>query len=248
MQMEKMMSKLIAIIVFCLSLVGCETMQQQHQKSQATLENERITSSLRSADASYKVCQDEAKKSELYIKVYEQIFFETDESPNKYSMLTNKNKPTNEQLDLLKEAVPIITKCRARLIDGYRGTPFLTLTLKYFNAVDAMYIKLIKGEMTIGDANEERVKAVGQRRLDWSNTASELDTRLRAMHESEMQGRRQAAAAMLPYLMQHQQNQQFQQQMLYQQQQNIMNNRPVMTSPTTTNCTTYGNQTNCTSR
>lgn len=243
------MKKLLAIIACSLSLVGCETMQQQPQKSQATQENERITAFLRTADARYKMCQDEAKKSDLYIKVYEQIFFETDESPNKYAMLANKNKPTNEQLELLKEAMLVITKCRTPLIDGYATTPFLTPTLKYFNAVDAMYIKLIKGEMTIGDANEERVKAVGQRKLDWANTASELDSRLRAMHESEMQGRRQAAAAMLPYLMQQQQNQQFQQQMLYQQQmQNIYNNRPVLTSPTTTNCTTYGNQTNCTSR
>jgi hypothetical protein len=90
--------------------------------------------------------------------------------------------------------------------------------------VDAIYIKLIKNEMTIGDANEERVKALAQRKIDWENTSSELDGRLRAMHDSEIQGRRQRAAAMMPLLMQQQQNQQFQQQMLYQQQmQNIMN-------------------------
>ncbi len=243
------MRKLILIVGCCMALVGCETMQQQPQKSQAQIENERILSSLRNADASFKYCQEEAKKLDLYKRVYEEVFFENDESPNKFSMLANKNKPTNEQIELIKDAMPILTKCRSAVIDGHRSTPFLTVTLKYYNAIDAMYIKLIRGEMTIGDANEERVKAVAQRKVDWATTGNELDSRLRAMHDSEMSGRRQAAAAMLPYLMQQQQNQQFQQQMLYQQQmQNMMSNRPVMTAPTMTNCSTYGNQINCTTR
>ena len=55
-----------------------------------------------------------------------------------------------------------------------------------------------------------------------------------------LENRRQQAAIMMPLLMQQQQNQQ----LLYQQQmQNINSNRPV-----TTNCNTYGNQTNCVSR
>lgn len=243
------MKKLLVAAGCCLSLIGCETMQQQPQKSQAQMENERIISTLRTSDANFKICQDEAKKLDLYKRVYEEVFFETDESPNKFSMLANKNKPTKEQIELVKDAMPIITKCRSALIDGQRGTPFLAVTLKYFNTIDAMYIKLVRGEITIGDANEERVKAVAQRKIDWENTGNELDARLRAMHESEMSGRRQAAAAMLPYLMQQQQNQQFQQQMLYQQQmQNIISNRPAITAPTTTNCLTFGNQINCTTR
>lgn len=243
------MRKLLTIICCCLTLVGCETMQQQPQKSQAQMENERIAAKIRNGNVNSQVCQDDAKKSELYKRVYEEIFFEDDKSANKFAMLANKNKPSNEQIELLKDAMPILTKCRTAILDGYANTPFLTLALKYFNAIDAMYIKLVRGEMTIGDANEERVKAFGQRNIDWSTTVSEVDARFRSMHESEMQGRRQAAAAMLPYLMQQQQNQQLQQQMLYQQQmQSIVNNRPVLTSPTTTNCTTYGNQTNCISR
>ena len=240
------MYKLLAIIGCCIGLVGCETMQQQPQKTEGAMEKDRIISVLRRAEASFKTCQDEADKSELYKKAYEELFFETDESPNKYAMLANKNKPTDEQIELLKQSIPILTKCRTHLVDGYRGTPFVIPTLKYYNAVDAIYIKLLKNEMTIGDANEERVKAVAQRKIDWANTSTELDGRLRAMHDAEVQGRRQAAAAMMPLLMQQQQNQQFQQQMLYQQQmQNINNNRPIFTSPSITNCTRNGNQTNC---
>jgi hypothetical protein len=243
------MRNLTLIVGFCGSLIGCETTQQNQQKSQAAIEMEEIASTLRNADTSFKLCREEVKKSELYKRLYEEIFFETDESPNKFAMLSNNNKLTNEQIEYLKNAIPILTKCRSKLIDGQRHTPFQVVSLKYFNAIDAVYIKLIKGEMTIGDANEERAKASAQRKIDWANAGNDLDTRLRTLHESEMAGRRQAAAAMLPYLVQQRQNQQFREQMLYQQQmQDLINNRPVLTAPTTTNCSTFANQISCTTR
>lgn len=243
------MYKLILVIGFCFGLVGCETMQQQPQKSGAQLERDRIIGTLRMAEANFKQCSDEAKKTDVYKRIFDEVFYESDESSNKFAMLTNKNKPTDEQMDFVKNGISAITGCRKLLIDGYGNTPFLTVTLKYYNAIDSMFIRFIKGEITIGDANEERAKAAAERKLDWAKTSSETDARLRDMHDSEMNGRRQAAAAMMPYLMQQQQNQQMQQQMWYQQQmQNINNNRPILSPPTRTNCTTYGNQTDCTTR
>jgi len=245
------MKNAICIFMLMMILTGCETIPKQYepQKSQAQLENERIRFTLSNTDASFKICQDEVKKSNLLVKIYEEVFFENDESSNKYAMLANKNKPTNEQIELLKDSMPALTKCRQILISGHQSTPFITSTLRQFNALDAIYIKLLKGEMTIGDANEERVKAEGQRKIDWANTGFELDARLRAMHESEMQGRRQDAAAMLPYLMQQQQMQQMQQnqQMLQQQQiQNSILQKPVIRTPIQTQCYRNGNYVNCT--
>jgi hypothetical protein len=243
-----MLKKFLAVSC-CLIFAGCETIPQQSQKTQAELERDRIAVTLKSTAARFNGCTDEVRGSEIYKRVHEEIFYETDESPNKFSMLAYKNKPTPQQIELIKEAIPIISKCRKTLLDGYSGTPFITVTLKSFNAIDTMYLRLIKGEITIGEANEERMKAVAQRNIEWSNVGSELNARLEAMHNSEVQGKRQAAAALLPYLMQQQQNQQFQQHLLYQQQlQQINNNRPILTAPTRTNCSTYGNQVNCTTR
>ena len=243
------MQKFIIIFGCCLSLAGCQTMQQQQQKSQAQMEQEQITSLLKNTQTSFNSCQEEARKSELYKRVFDEVFFELEDSPNKFTMISNKNKPTTEQIELVKDAMPIITKCRSVVIEGRRNTPFSIVDLKYYNAIDVIFIKLIKGESTIGDANEERVKVIAQHKIDWVNAGNELNSRLRAMHDSEMAGKRQAAAALMPYLMQQQQNQQQQQQMLYQQQmQSIINNKPILTSPTTTNCSTLGNQINCTTR
>ena len=242
------MRKIIALSAVLL-LVGCETMQQQPQKLQAQIEHERITTKIRYADAAYKACNDAVKATGIQARLFEEILYEDDKAANKFKLMTKDELPSKDQVEYLKEVVPQLVKCRSYLIDGFAATPFQNVVVKYFNGQDEIYIKLMKSEITIGKANEERAKIVAQQRTDWNNKSAEMDARLRAMHESEMAGRRQAAAAMLPYLMQQQQNQQFQQQMLYQQQmQNIINNRPVLTAPTTTNCSTFGNQINCTTR
>lgn len=241
------MQKTILLIGIAMLLSGCETTKPN--KSQAQYEQERISAQINSANEKTKICIDEAKMDAQVQKFYEEIIFETDTSPNKFTLITKKEKLNYEQKETLKQSVAVIAKCRQIMINGLGGIPFQTVTLKYYNATDAIYIKMLKDEISIGSANEEKAKFTAIHRTDWADTWTEIHNRLRAMHDAEMQGRRQAAAAMMPLLMQQQQNQQFQQQMLYQQQmQNINNNRPILTSPSTTNCTTYGNQTNCTSR
>jgi hypothetical protein len=107
----------------------------------------------------------------------------------------------------------------------------------------------LKGEITIGEANEKRADAIAQANIEWEKATGEINTRLSQMHNNEVNDRNQRAAAMLPYLMQQQQNQQMQQQLWYQQQmQAITNNRPVVVAPTTTSCTRIGDQVNCTTR
>ena len=239
----------LLIIFLCLSLAACETMQQRPDRLQAQIEHERILAKLRSADTAAKACNDALKATGVNTKLYEEILYESDTSANKYKLLTKDEKPTQEQIEYLKEAVPKITKCREHITNGYIGTPFLYAALNYFNAQDAIYIKLMKSEITISQANDERAKSLSQQKSEWAAASADMESRLRAMHNAEVEGRRQAAAAMLPYLMQQQQSQQFQQQMLYQQQmQNIISNKPIITAPTTTNCTSFGSQINCTTR
>ena len=241
------MKKMILLIGIALLQSGCET--PKPNKSQAQFEQERISAQIVSANDKTKTCIDEAKTDVQVQRFYEEIIFEIDTSPNKFNLITKKEKINSEQKETLKQSVAVIAKCRQMMINGLGGTPFQTITLKYYNATDAIYIKMLKDEISIGDANEEKSKFAALHRTEWADTWTEINKRLGAMHDAEMQGRMQAAAAMMPLLMQQQQNQQFQQQMLYQQQmQNINNNRPILISPSTTNCTTYGNQTNCTTR
>jgi hypothetical protein len=243
------MLKILVIIGCCVALVGCETMQQQPQKSQALIEKERISSKIRAGNAAFKTCIDEVKATGIHNRLHAEILFENENSTNRFDLMTKNEYPTKEQIEYLKELIPQIIKCRTHQVEGYASTPFQLVALKFYNSQDEIYLKLIKSEITIGKANEERAKNISQQKSDWSKASTDLDARLNAWHESEMAGRRQAAAAMMPFLMQQQQNQQMQQQLFYQQQmQNINNNRPIITSPTTTNCIRYGNQIDCTTR
>ena len=163
--------------------------------------------------------------------------------------MTNKNRLSEDQIELLKRFIRLNTKCREVGIEALRGSPYLSVTLKTYNAFDAMYLRLLKGEITIGEANERRADAIMQAQADWEKATGDVSARLNQMHNNEVNDRNQRAAAMLPYLMQQQQNQQMQQQLWYQQQmQAITNNRPVLVAPTTTNCTRLGDQVNCTTR
>ena len=247
-----MKHKSLAMANFCLLLSACETMPLiPQQKTQARFEQDRMNDQLKSGQPIFKSCIEGLKSNTNVYKIfYEDIFFEAKESSNKYSLMMKKDKLTNSQIEFLKEAFPVVTKCRQISISALSGTPYQITLLKYYNAIDSVYIKLLKSEITIGEANEEKAKYMAQQEIDWSNASAELNSLWAAMDKSEREGRRQSAAAMLPYMMQQQQNrqnQQIQQQFLYQQQlQNIIKTPPILTSPTSTNCTTFGNQTNCT--
>lgn len=240
-----MKSKIIIAAVVVL-LAGCETMQQ---KSQALIEQERIVKQVQGAFENSKPCVDEVNKNPDVIKIHQEILFENENSANKYQLMLIKEKPTQEQINLLVTTVPVLKKCRVILTGGLNNTPYYQVMMRRFSALDSMYVKLMRGEITIGSANEEKSKIDDEQKIDWANAEAQLNERLMQMYNAEMAGRRQAAAAMMPFIMQQQQNMQAQQQLMYQQQmQNIYNNRQITNPTTTTNCSAFGNQINCTTR
>jgi len=230
------------ILIFCIlfTAAGCQT-----NKSQSQSEVDYVSVRLANANSNLNSCVNDAKRNPQVARFYEEIIYEKDDSSNKYSLIAKKDKLTDEQAEVLKQAITVLSKCREKMLSDMNGTPFQQTIYRYYSATEAIYIKLIKKEISIGDANEEKVKALAQQRIDWNNAANDFNNRVMSIQNAENESRRQAAAIMLPYMMQQQQNQQ----LMYQQQmQNLNNNRPVLTSPITTNCLTNGNQTNCTSR
>jgi hypothetical protein len=235
---RNLVSRLILLTFLLASFAGHSFAQT---KSYAEAENERINGRLIYANNKFNSCNNDIKNSAIAIRMRETILVDNDSSANKFSLLMNKNKLSTEQFEFVKDALPILSKCRQVVIEEQDNTPFQIVTLKYYNSMDEIYLKLLKGEITIGEANEAKLKALSQHKIDWTNVSNELQASLRTRHDSEMAEKRQAAATL--------QQQQFQRQMMYQQQmQNVFNNRPPITPTVTTNCTTLGNQINCTSR
>jgi len=239
--------KFLAALALFFALVGCET--NRPIPTQAQAENDRLSRQVASAREAEKLCVDEMEKEPDYKRTYDEIIYKRNDSPNKFDLMTNKNRLNEEQVEVLKRFVRISVKCREVSIAALSGTPYAAVQTKIFSAFDAMYLKLMKGEITIGEANERRAEAIMQAQAEWERASGDLGARLNQMHNNEVNDRNQRATAMLPYIMQQQQNQQMQQQLWYQQQmQAITNNRPVLVAPTTTNCTRLGDQVNCTTR
>jgi hypothetical protein len=234
----------IIVIAVAMFLTGCESMQQ---KTQAQLEYERVTKQIKDNFEKVNACVVEVNKDPYVKKMYEEILAQNEKSPNKYQLMLSNEKPTAEQINILINALPVATKCRE--IDGLNGLPHKIVDLKRSNALDMLYLKLIRGEVTIGGANVEKSKIEADSATNWEQASNEMNARYIEAYNAEMTGRRQAAVAMMPYIMQQQQNTLMQQQLMYQQQiQNIYNNRQITNPTTTTNCSAFGNQINCTTR
>lgn len=234
----------IIVIALAMLLTGCETMQQ---KPQAQAEFERVSKQISDRYKKIEVCTVEVNKDPNVKKMYEEILAQSEKSPNKYQLMLINEKPTAEQIQILINALPVAKKCRE--IDGLSGLPYKIVDLKRSNALDVLYLKLMRGEITIGNANVEKSKIEADARTNWEQANNEMNERYREAYNAEMNGRRQAAAAMMPYIMQQQQNTLMQQQLMYQQQmKNIYNNRQITNPTTTTNCSAFGNQINCTTR
>jgi hypothetical protein len=245
--------KSLIIPILCLLLSACETMPpMQPRKTQAMYEYESAMARGKITGENLRICADETKTTSFYKRTADEILFLKKDSENKYSLMLKKERLTEEQVEFFKSAIPTLTKCRQIVIDGLAGTPYHILQLQYNNSMDTIYIKLLKREIAIGEANEEKARIFTKYEVEWSSAHAEMVSKWQSMDRAEMEGRRQSAAAMLPYMLQQQQSQQnlaMQQQLLNQQQmQNIIKAPPILRSPTTTNCTTYGNQLNCTTQ
>jgi len=239
--MGNVMRKLILMFILTAFLSGCETMGN---KTGAQLESDRITNLISTSNNDSKLCNSANSQTNAYKVFYSEILFEKDDSPNKYDLLTSKNKLTTNQKEILKEFLVFNAKCRQAAMQPLNGLPHQIVQIQYYNLMDDVFLKLLKDEITIGQANEAKIKINIESLTNWRKVNEDLGARLQNSHNQEVNNAQRRAEIFMPYLMQQQLIQQQQQQNFYQQQmQQINNNRPI-----NTRCNTYGNTIDCTTR
>ena len=232
------MYKKALLIIVSILCTGCVTTQPQAPRTFAQIEQDRVTSALRDVRFKLQSCLDEVKKTESHTRFYDEIIFEADESQNRFLLLAKKEAYSREQISFIITALPTITKCRGVMSEGYRGTPFHAAVLRHHNESDLLYVKMIRGDLSVSDANQEKARLLGRWKIEWAESARDFESKLRQMHEAEIAGRRQAANEIWAVFMQQQQIQQMQ----------YFNSRPVISNPITTTCNNILNQLVCTSR
>jgi hypothetical protein len=244
------MIKLIVVLLAALSLSGCQT-----NMSQAGIEVDNLKQGYARIQSQTKACVDSVEATDAGKVFTSQILFARPESLNKYELLTNNSKLNDPQKSALKEVLLLNQACREINMKGLsalHGAHANNQRL-YNSKIDAVYVALLNGDFTIADANKAKEKAIGEYLSMQEAINSQDRQRWQAMDAQENADRSARAAILLPMLMQQQIQAQQQQNMYNQQMNQINNNRPVYvppayTPPVTTNCTTFGNQVQCTSR
>lgn len=219
------------------ALAGCESMQP---KTQAQKQRDRVVALTKESSEAMKSCMSELRKTPSAEKTYREVIVESSNSANRLDLLLSNEYLSVEQIVAMKEFSTGVQNCRGTQLSFLYGVPFHSLVTDSGRRVDDVYLGLLKKELSIGKANE----FLGTIRTDfekqWLEVGADLDRGFQQSHNDEIQGRQRAAAAMMPLLIQQQQ----QQQQFYQQQMDALKPKPTYN----TNCTTYGNTTNCTTR
>ena len=233
-----------ALIIFTIVVTGCAQppnyfAHQNVYTSQASVEKERQGRLARDSQEAGAACTAKAKESSSY-QVVEKNIIPTDSNPNRLTLLASKAKLNDAQKKALREYLALSTPCRKIYIDAAKGLPFAAPMEKAVSQYDLIYAKLLSGQLTIGEANEQLIITEQTMKSELSAIQNNVNQGLEASHNAEIQNAQQRRAAEI----QAAQQQQIinQQQMKYQQDiWNKATPKPVPApQQTNTNCMNLG--------
>jgi hypothetical protein len=207
---------------------GCATRAQiQFQQiQQQAQETARIS----------KACGEQAKASDVGKRLQRILIMSENDPAALEKMMIDRVASEAERRDFI-DYNNMIQPCRTQLIEGYSKVHplFVNFWAKSFAENDEMGLKIVKGDITLGEANAWMNKITPLRRQAFFDAGREVDRQLQSAHVNELQHRAAAGAALQQWS--------YQQQLLQQNQQIIKTlNRPIQS-----NCYFIGNNVSCTS-
>ena len=214
-------SQILLLSAICIFVSACATQAQQQYKAMEAQLSHTIEGS--------KKCGADLQNEDAYQRSA-QIFILGANDPDAVKKMTIERFATQSEKNDLMHLTSLQSSCRKMNLDniGNVHSDFVTLLAGWYAENDEIIVNIVRDNMTIADANEVLNKRFSRRQHEWNSVASNVTKQLQGAHQSEMQERQRAAAAL--------------QQWNYQQQMINSLNRP-----TTTNCHQFGNNINCTS-
>lgn len=176
------------------------------------------------------------------ILVNKEILINNPNDANRFTLATNPNKLTPSQKGIFKNHLNDIQKCRNRSSELMNGMPqeWVEVMINYWQNIDDVYIKLLTDEYTIGIANKRAMELMTKVNLDLKqadrNYIKSLNDQLYTINQQDNERKQQAKDN---WRQDAERRQQRSDELLKEM---IRRNKSV-----DTNCTTYGNRTNCTS-
>lgn len=150
---------------------------------------------------------------------------------------------TDEEKQVIIDYRNSVQPCRSEMIEAFSKIhpDFVNLLAKWYAKNDEDILRIVEGEVTIGESNKDLNNLIPKRRAEWTRVSEKVVAQLQSAHQSEMQNRAATAAAL--------QRWSYQQQLLHQNQQMINAlQRSTFTQPSIkqTNCRFIGSTLNCT--
>lgn len=235
----KNISYMLTISVVSFSMAGCQSYQPTAAEVRATKMQGTDSQVITAQSACIKKL--DAEPSIIITK--QEILIDDLNAPNKFELLTNKNKITDRQKVILSRAITVQQNCNSIAINGYKEIPILRVFYQtHYSSLDLIYSKLLARESTIGAANQMKLDAMTKYHQDLVAVNKIISDEFKSDYNNEIAARdrdRQARIAAYSAFVQQQQTQQ----LINQQNQNAIRN----SMPTQTNCYKSGNNISCSS-
>jgi hypothetical protein len=194
-------------------------------------------------------CASSISKTEDAILVNKEILINNPNDANRFTLATKKNKLTSSQKEIFKNHLNDIQKCRNRSNELMNGLPqeWVEVMINYRQNIDDVYIKLLTDEYTIGDANKKAIELMTKLNLDLKqadrNYIKSLNDQLYSINQKDNERKQQDAERRQQAKDKWQQDAERRQ----QRSDELLKEMIRRNKSVDTNCTTYGNRTNCTS-
>lgn len=230
-----------------------ECISPQGNVTNAQAQSDQLTKKLDTAFSSWKKCNEELAQSPSGQQVTKAMLVLSMDQANKYDLYSSKSKLNEQQRKLLSGFLADQSKCRKILSDGVSGTPYASILAKRYSELDSVYVQLLSGKISIGEANLSREQVFIKSNQELAQADKSLGDSFKASHEAEISKDNEARSRLADaYRANEQANQQQQiinQQNYLIQQQIMRQNMPKPApAPIQTNCYRIGNSVSCTTQ
>jgi hypothetical protein len=212
--------KSLLIICFASVLFACSNNQ--------TAANQRalmLNAKLDENKAAFEACYKKSENTSEAIYVRNNILVGSDDSKNKYVLLSSTAKLNEEGKEILLRRLAQTYECKKLGLISLSSiyTPYANAMSASIQRADVIYAKLLNGTMTIGEANQALLASQTQYAKEWDDARIIRNRQIAQEHNAELQDR-YARTIIL---------------------QNMLNSMSMPSSSSITTCTPIGGSVNC---
>lgn len=246
-----MLRNICLIIAAGFLTVGCSPYSQITQYPQgymtsSQVQSDQLARKMKLGYENLNQCGDALRASPIGQQITKTMLIMSDSQENKYDLFSSKSKLNEAQKKVLKSFLAEQNKCTKLLTDAASGTPYAIAITKRYSDNDAVYTKLLSGQMTIGEANLARDQIRVKSREEVMAIGKSLDDGFNNSHNAEVTAMERRRVAEI---------QAAQQQQIINQNQQLINNQiqqnmkpPAPRTPIQTDCYRMGNSVSCTTQ